>query len=266
MIQWKDKNHLTINGSPAFAMSDDLPLNVANQHQDHLFIQKTRSMFDSYARHFADKKIKNILEIGLFRGGSTAYFQAMFQADKLVGFDINPEPLKILEQYIKEKSLQEKIIIHYGVDQSNQTAVSKILTKEFEPGTIDFIIDDASHFLRETKSTFNTCFPWLQPGGLYVIEDWRWGHWMPESPSHGGKININIVKKVFDKQPPMSLLGLQLAMVCGTRSDVISEVVFDYHSIIVKRGSAALDSSNFDIRNYYDILQTEFINDSDKLW
>jgi len=47
---------------------------------------------------------------------------------------------------------------------------------------------------------------------------------------------------------------------------VISEVTFDFHSITVKRGNATLDINNFDIRNYYDILQTEFINDSDKLW
>jgi len=266
MIEWKDKNNLTINGFPAFAMSDDLPLSVVKQHNDQLFIQKTKSMLDDHAKHAKHREIKNILEIGLFKGGSAAYFQAMFQASKLVGFDINPEPLTVLERYIKENSLQEKIIMHYGVDQSDQLAIAKILTEAFEPGAIDFIIDDASHFLRETRSTFNTCFPWLQPGGLYIIEDWRWGHWMPDTPSHGGKFNVNLLKKVFEKQPPMTLLGLQLAMVCGTRPDVISEVAFDFHSITVKRGHAALDTNNFDIRNYYAILQTEFINESDKLW
>ena len=34
------------------------------------------------------------------------------------------------------------------------------------------MIDDASHLLDPTRSSFDVLFPLLRPGGVYVIEDW----------------------------------------------------------------------------------------------
>lgn len=265
MIKWKDKNHLSLNNYPVFVMSDDLPLKVAKQHTDGLFIQRTRAMLNDYAALRSGQKIKNILEIGLFKGGSMPYFLELFEAKKIVGVDINAGPLETLQHYILEQSLQKQIKPYYGINQADSTAMSTILAKEFPRRDINLIVDDASHFLRETRASFNTCFPWLQPGGFYVIEDWRWAHGMKETPMMGGKVNLDLAKKIFGNQPPMSLLGLQLVMACGTRPDVISRVSFNFHFITVTRGPAPLDE-NFDIRNYYNIHNKECITEEDKLW
>ena len=37
------------------------------------------------------------------------------------------------------------------------------------------MLDDASHELDYTRASFNTLFPRLRSGGLYIIEDWSWG-------------------------------------------------------------------------------------------
>ncbi|MFP3608175.1 class I SAM-dependent methyltransferase, partial [Paraburkholderia sp. SIMBA_053] len=36
------------------------------------------------------------------------------------------------------------------------------------------VVDDASHFYEQTKTSFKTLFPLVRPGGLYIIEDWNW--------------------------------------------------------------------------------------------
>jgi hypothetical protein len=42
---------------------------------------------------------------------------------------------------------------------------------------VDLVIDDASHLYPFTKGSFETLFPRLRPGGLYIIEDWSWDCW-----------------------------------------------------------------------------------------
>jgi len=39
---------------------------------------------------------------------------------------------------------------------------------------VDLVVDDACHAYEETKASFEFLFPLLQPGGIYLIEDWSW--------------------------------------------------------------------------------------------
>jgi hypothetical protein len=39
---------------------------------------------------------------------------------------------------------------------------------------MNLVVDDASHTYEDTKASFETLFPLLQPGGIYAIEDWSW--------------------------------------------------------------------------------------------
>ena len=52
-------------------------------------------------------------------------------------------------------------------------------------GGLDLVIDDGSHLAEPTRTSFDTLFPLLAPGGFYIIEDWAWEHW-PEfqDPGH----------------------------------------------------------------------------------
>src|SRR4029077_11377083 len=42
-------------------------------------------------------------------------------------------------------------------------------------GSIDVVIDDASHLYGPTRRSFEILFPLLKPGGAYIIEDWPAG-------------------------------------------------------------------------------------------
>ena len=45
------------------------------------------------------------------------------------------------------------------------------------PNGLDIIIDDASHYGTPSLVSYNALFPFLNPGGFYVIEDWATGYW-----------------------------------------------------------------------------------------
>jgi len=50
-----------------------------------------------------------------------------------------------------------------------------LLDREFvEP--LDLIVDDASHRYDDARASFEACFGYLRPGGLYIVEDWGWAH------------------------------------------------------------------------------------------
>jgi hypothetical protein len=53
---------------------------------------------------------------------------------------------------------------------------------------IDIIIDDGSHVNEHVITSFRTLFPYLQDGGIYVIEDLHTSYW----PEYGGNwVSLN---------------------------------------------------------------------------
>ena len=60
--------------------------------------------------------------------------------------------------------------------------MGEIVTREFDRA-IDLVIDDASHVYEPTLASFETLFPHLRPGGLYIIEDWQWSYSDEPPPS-----------------------------------------------------------------------------------
>ena len=69
-----------------------------------------------------------------------------------------------------------------------------IVQHEFCGSPLDLVIDDASHLYEPTKASFETLFPMLRPGGIYIIEDWGWAHCKefqsPDHPYFGGKLAL----------------------------------------------------------------------------
>jgi hypothetical protein len=57
---------------------------------------------------------------------------------------------------------------------------------ELQGAPLDLVIDDASHRLRETISSFEVLFPLLRPGGLFLLEDWDWQHLIAREVARAG--------------------------------------------------------------------------------
>ena len=113
-----------------------------------------------YSALYKDRNsLTNILEMGIHMGASLRAWRDLFPHANIIGLENNPE------RFFSE----EKITSMY-VDQSLQHTFDSFLS--VMRGTeFDFIIDDGSHYLKETKTTFSNLLPVLKAGGWFVIED-----------------------------------------------------------------------------------------------
>lgn len=114
-----------------------------------------------YDKELKNRKIKDIIELGVGWGASIRMWSENFPHANIIGVDNVNRP----DEYNELNSLKNiKIIIGDAGDRN-------FLQDKFENGRYDIIIDDASHKYNDTLAALLQLFPYLKNGGLYVIED-----------------------------------------------------------------------------------------------
>jgi len=121
---------------------------------DHNYAPIYESIFNK-KRH----KIKLIVEIGSYRGSSSAAFSFYFFNSIIYCLDINFKKNNVISNKIKKIYCDQS-----NVDQINK--FKKIVKKKF-----DLIIDDGKHEDLHIIISFNNFFNCLKRNGVYVIED-----------------------------------------------------------------------------------------------
>lgn len=149
-------------------------------------------IYETYASKFIGTS-PNILEIGLWKGGSLEMWNYYFNGEcSIHGIDINQE-CKYLPSYLNA----ENINVSIG-DQSNTKFWENFFTgSDLE---FDIIIDDGGHRMKQQITSFECCFPYLSNGGIYVCEDTHTSY-MKE---YGGDLKnensfMNYMKNYLDK-------------------------------------------------------------------
>ena len=105
----------------------------------------------------------SIFEIGVCRGGSLEIWREMFPtATRIVGVDNNLGQLQ--PQTLSHYSENARIAVYHL--EMPDAAVRKF-------GAFDLIVDDGGHGPKATFPAFELCWPMLNPGGIYVVEDWH---------------------------------------------------------------------------------------------
>ena len=234
---WLDEDHCTLDGVK-FQVARDA-FNTRKTSADCVWVLKGKSFFERYDTYFSGLAPAAVLELGIFEGGSALLLADKWPAAKIVGIDIRvPNPSVV--EHARRMGFADRISLHYETSQGDANAVRKIVTAEFPDG-IDIVIDDASHFYALTKSSFNTLFPRLKPGGLYVVEDWAWAHWRQAQD-----------KPEWKDRPALSNLLFEITMACATSSHLISDVYVNGKFFGVKKSSAGprLDD-HFDLDKHY---------------
>ncbi|MFM7671770.1 MAG: class I SAM-dependent methyltransferase [Bacteroidota bacterium] len=130
-------------------------------------IHKWDHYFDIYEKYFAHYREKplNFLEIGIMHGGSLNLWKNYFGEQlRLYAMDINPECKAFEEQNIQ---------IHIG---SQEDPVFLQGLAETLPD-LDIILDDGGHTMKQQLLTFETLFPKLKEGGIYLVEDTHTSYW-----------------------------------------------------------------------------------------
>lgn len=105
------------------------------------------------------ERFTSMLEIGVAQGQSLKMWCDYFPNAIIHGADISLAS-KVCESY------SPRIKFHL-VDQGDAASL-----KNLEPlGPFDLVVDDGNHYWHEQILTFNTLFPFLKRGGLYIVED-----------------------------------------------------------------------------------------------
>jgi predicted O-methyltransferase YrrM len=196
---------------------------------EHLCIRKPRAAVEHYAALIGELEPRAIFELGIFEGGSTALLAQLARPEKLIAVDLKDEAAAGLEGFIEAQGLSDSVAVHWGVDQSDGAHLVRLLD-ELGERELDLVIDDASHQLEPTRSSFDTLFPRLRPGGLFVLEDWSWAH----APL-----------PVWPHRRPLTVLVFELVMACAYAEDLIARIEIDRSWVTIHRGPRELDPNEF---------------------
>jgi predicted O-methyltransferase YrrM len=160
-------------------------------HKSAYVVQRLDAFFS--AREFEPS---NVFELGMWDGGSTAFWFEYFQPQKHVAVDrLEREDSAYFKSYVSRRGLEDRLKTYWGVDQADGNRLLEIVNAEFPRGRLDLVLDDASHELEATRRSFETLFPLLRPGGIYLIEDWSWE--LLDRPS-AGRTTKGLVELVHD--------------------------------------------------------------------
>lgn len=212
----------------------------------------------------------NIVELGIAEGGGTALTALEAQPARLVAVDIEPRPLAALSALIADRELDEVVRPHYGVDQGDRDRLAAIIEDEFGEALLDLVVDDASHQLDRTRSSFETLFPRLRPGGVFVIENWNHDHLWRDAIREALRTAPAEEKAKLlagsgapagaEELPPRPLsdLVVELLLARASSGAAVASVTLDEYWVLVERGPGELDPDSFRLadlfKDYFDYL------------
>jgi hypothetical protein len=151
---------------------------------------------DFYEARIGTPKI--IYEFGVLNGASLRMWHEAFPDATIIGFDINPV-------------VQPEGTFVVKMDASKRNYIT-----DFKP-SVDLIVDDASHITQEQIDTFNLWWPFIAPGGCYIIEDIHTMHYTGYNPT-----GIDLKKWISD-------LGIRheyYTRVPGDESDSMTVILY----------------------------------------
>jgi hypothetical protein len=180
---------------------------------------KPRWAVEEYERLVDERSPQNIVEVGVYHGASTALLAEVARPKKLVAFDIAETRSPALDEWVRGRGLEQRVVAEFGIDQADAARLADVVDREFANEQLDLVIDDASHALEPTRQTFNCLFPRLVVEGVYVIEDW----WMQLAP-----------------------LVVELIVIAALQPTIVADIRVNHGWVVVRRGNADLDTASFD--------------------
>jgi len=194
----------------------------------NFILVKTREMIDSYIERLRGRRNDSLLELGILRGGSVAFFNELLRPRRHMAIDIHDAAAEVLTPLAAKAARGGRdLLVRYDISQSDTGAIEEAYRQRFkEEPQFDLIIDDASHFYELSLASFNGLFRLVRPGGVYAIEDWAWGHWpdfqKPENQLFNEPALSNLVS--------YCVLGCAAKTAGVARVDVTQDTAFVYRN------------------------------------
>lgn len=139
----------------------------------------------AYEQHLAGLRLSvaKVLEIGVLDGASLFMWQDYFPNADIYGIDIAPKP----------EVVGPRITTLLG-SQADAKFLRRIAT---QCGPFDLIVDDGSHVPAHVICSLKALFPFVSPGGLYVVEDTQTSYW-PEWSMGSPQPHMEFLKDLCD--------------------------------------------------------------------
>lgn len=197
----------------------------SSAHHDYL------QFYERFFSPYRDNTI-TLLEVGVFHGASLRMWEEYFPHGSFVGADINPEVVRF-------RTDRTEIEI---VDQSN---VQNLIDLGVKHGPFDIIIEDGSHLWEHQITTLRTLFPFVKPGGFYVVEDLQtnFGKMANNYRGIGSVTCVEYLKRLVDLQVADEQIDIQaeedaFLRTFGRMTDYIA---FTRHACLVQKRKISKD-------------------------
>lgn len=162
----------------------------------HNFLQ----FYERFLGHLRQLPI-TLLEIGVYQGGSIRTWEEYFPNARIIGMDIDPNTRRFATQRIT-------------IEMADQSNIQDLVRVGVQHGPFDLIVDDGSHIWDHQILTLQYLYPFLRPGGYYILEDIDTSYGTYYTEQYHGLSNITAARY-------LQLLCDQ--MVAGEQFDIAKE-------------------------------------------
>lgn len=223
MLNWLDDHTFLIDGEK-ITLDYALGGSKRQSGSSDFTMMKTPSFLEHYLA-LQGHGIRKVLELGVYQGGSFVFLDKLLRPDRISAVELSTAPIPALDNYVRKNS--DRARMHYGTSQDDVAALERIVAEDFG-GSIDLVVDDASHWYEPTKTAFKTLFPKLRPGGTYIIEDCFWSFEAAfQSPDHP-----------WSPQPSLSNILIDLAEEL-TINNAVQRVMIERELMIITKTNDA---------------------------
>src|SRR5215470_15771330 len=106
-----------------------------------------------YERIITPANTNTLCEIGVACGASLKMWSRYLPGARILGIDVREECSRLCNNY-----------------PNIEIVIGDVLKLQYKK-RFDVVIDDASHIAEDIAAFFTHCWPWVNPGGLYIVED-----------------------------------------------------------------------------------------------
>lgn len=163
--RWLDEHRLEAGGLVFSA-------GIGAGSSDDVVIVKPAALVQRYVDLLTEEEPQVIVELGTKDGGSAALMAAVGRPEVLLTVDLAPEVPPVLQRLVAESRDGCALVARTGLDQGDAEALAAAVEVACGDRPIDLVVDDASHVLGPTRTSFDVLFPRVRTGGTYVVEDW----------------------------------------------------------------------------------------------
>jgi hypothetical protein len=211
---------------------------------DAIPVFKSLPMMRQLVDLIEQERPQRIVEVGIYKGGSTAMLAALAPEAEILAIELDPGPAPHLERYRAAGGRTEHLRTEFGVDQADRPRLQSLVADAFGGEAIDLVIEDASHALVPSRITLDALLPLVRHRGAYLFEDWSWAH------LRAGAWGATFGGSDWPDGRSPSPLVYEMVMATGSSEGIIDAVDVRPSTALARRGGAPLDPETFHLREH----------------